>query len=174
MIVTVSGAAASGKSTLAKALAKRLGFKHISAGVLMRQMAEEKGMNLVDFSEYAKSHPEVDHEIDERQKKLAKDNDCVVDGRISRFFLEPDISIWLIAPAKVRANRVLGRGEKYSSEEDAEKDMLARDASETSRYKEFYDIDLEDLSVYDLVISTDRFDIAKMTELAHFAVKLLI
>ncbi|MBD3387907.1 MAG: AAA family ATPase [Candidatus Altiarchaeales archaeon] len=169
MIVTVGGSAASGKSTLAGALAERLGFNHVSAGQVMRDMAAEKGMSLVEFSKYAEEHPEVDREIDMRQKELAV-GDSVVDGRLSRYFLEPDVSIWLTAPVDVRAERVLGRGEKYESVSAARKDIIERDSSERRRYLEFYDIDLDDLSQYDLVLNTGRFNIEQMTSLASAAV----
>ncbi|MBM3309730.1 MAG: cytidylate kinase, partial [Candidatus Altiarchaeales archaeon] len=42
MIITVGGSAASGKTTLARGLAKQLKFKHISAGGIMREMACER------------------------------------------------------------------------------------------------------------------------------------
>ncbi len=173
MIITVGGQAASGKSTLAKALAEKLGYSHISAGKLMRDMADEHGMTLLEFSKYAEEHPEVDVEIDERQKKLAKD-DCVVDGRLSRYFLDPDLSIWLIAPSATRAERVLGRGEKYKTSKDAEKDIIARDASERTRYLKYYEIDVADLSKYDLVLNTGKFNIPQMTSVAVCAAHSLI
>jgi len=172
MIVTVGGQAASGKTTLAVALARRLGFKHISAGEVMRDLALERGMSIVEFSAYAETHPEVDRLIDERQRMLAV-GDCVVDGRLSRYFLNPDISIWLVASADVRARRLIGRGERYSSFEDARRDLDARDASERRRYMEFYSIDLADLSVYDLVINTGRFDVDQMISMSLAAVDIL-
>ena len=170
MIVTVGGQAASGKSTLAKALVELTGYKHISAGELMRDMAEEKSMTLVEFSEYAEAHPEVDREIDVRQKKLAV-GDCIVDGRLSAHVLDADLSIWLIAPAKIRAERVVKRGEKYSTVDEAQADMNARDESERKRYIEFYKIDLENLSKYDLIINTACFGIKQMIEVSMSAIK---
>ncbi|MFH1054786.1 MAG: AAA family ATPase [Candidatus Altiarchaeota archaeon] len=172
MIITVGGQAASGKSTLAKALAQRLSYKHISAGKVMREMASEKCMTLVDFSKYAERHPEVDRQIDGRQRKLAKGN-CIVDGRLSRYFLKPDLSIWLVAPADIRAERTLKRGEKYASETEAREDILTRDESERRRYMKYYKIDLADLSAYDLVINTGRFNVKEMTKLALAAVRSL-
>jgi cytidylate kinase len=170
MIITVGGQAASGKTTLAKAMAKSLGFRHISAGQVMRAMAAERGLTLLEFSKFAETHSEVDAEIDKRQKTLAAEGDCVVDGRLSRFFLNPDLSIWLIAPQDVRAKRVLGRGEKYPSLESAMGEMVARDESERRRYQSYYGIDICDLNAYDLVINTSRFGIAQMTELSLSAV----
>ena len=173
MIITVGGQAASGKTTLAKALAERLSFRHVSAGQVMRDMASERGMSLVDFSAYAEKHPEVDREIDERQKEIAKGSDCVVDGRLSRYFLNPDLSIWLIAPADVRAGRIVGRGERYASAKEAREDMILRDDSERRRYMKYYNIDINDLTAYDLVINTGRFGIPKMTDISLAAVKSL-
>ncbi len=172
MIITVGGQAASGKSTLAKALARELGFAHISAGAVMREMAAERGMSLVEFSRYAEGHPEVDREIDDRQRRLAK-GDSVVDGRLSRHFLNPDLSIWLIAPAKVRAERALGRGDGHASAEEAAMAIDARDGSERERYMRFYKIDLADLAAYDLVINTGRFGVKEMTAIAVDAARSL-
>jgi CMP/dCMP kinase len=172
MIVTVGGQAASGKSTLAKNLAARLSFKHISAGQLMREMAQEREMSLVDFSAYAEAHPEVDKLIDERQKGLAK-GDCIVDGRLSRFFLNPDLSVWLVAPSDVRASRAIGRGERYENLKEAEEAIAARDLSERKRYVDYYDIDLGDLSCYDLVLNTGKFNIEQMTSVVLHAINSL-
>jgi cytidylate kinase len=172
MIITVGGSAASGKTTLARNLAKALDFKHVSAGEIMRDMAAEKGMTLLEFSEYAENNPEVDNKIDERQRREAS-GDCVVDGRLSRHFLNPDLSIWLTAPIKERAERIIQRGESYKDIDDAVKAIRQREESEVKRYREFYKIDLTDLKAYDLVINTGKFGIREMTELSLEAVKQL-
>ena len=46
MIITISGIAGSGKSTVAKLLAKKLNCKHYSVGDFMRQIAKEKNIPL--------------------------------------------------------------------------------------------------------------------------------
>jgi CMP/dCMP kinase len=172
MIVTVGGQAASGKSTLAERLSGELGFNRVSAGQIMRDMAVEHNMSLLEFSVYAENHPDIDKVIDERQRTAAT-GDCIVDGRLSRYFLNPDMSIWLIAPEGVRAERVVGRGEKYDNVDDAMADMSARDNSERRRYLDFYDIDLEDLSAYDLIINTEKFGVEEMVKVAKAAITAL-
>ncbi|MFC2162233.1 (d)CMP kinase [Candidatus Altiarchaeota archaeon] len=170
MIVTCGGEPASGKSTLAKNLAGELGFKHVSAGQVMREMAAERGLDILEFSKLAESDPSIDKLIDERQKEEAS-GDCVVDGRLSRYFLDPDVSIWLTCPLKERASRALGRGESHASLDDAVDALSVREDSEVARYREYYGIDLRDLRVYDLVLNTGLFGKKQMTELALFAIR---
>ena len=50
MIITISGTPGSGKSTVAKMIATKLGFKHYSTGDFMRQMAKERGISLEELS----------------------------------------------------------------------------------------------------------------------------
>jgi len=171
MIVTIGGSVGSGKSTLAKEISTRFNLKHISAGQVMREMAKEKGMSLLEFSKLAEGNSDIDKEIDERQKKLAK-GDCVVDGRISAYFLGPDLSVWLTAPVNVRATRVSYR--ESISFKEAKKRILEREASEKKRYREFYKIDLDDLSRYDIILNTGRFDVNAMIKIVSSAIENLI
>ena len=170
MIITIGGSVGSGKSTLAVELSRKINFKRLSAGEIMRRMAAEKGLNIMEFSKYAEEHPEVDKEIDERQRQIASKGDYVVDGRLSAYVLKPDFSVWLTAPLEVRAQRIMGRGERFPSIEDACKVITDREASEHKRYKEFYGIDLSDLAVYDLVLNTGKFNIFEMTDLTYMVV----
>ncbi|HDH41143.1 MAG TPA: cytidylate kinase [Candidatus Altiarchaeales archaeon] len=168
MIITIGGSVCSGKTTLARELAKKFNLKHISAGSIMREMAKKRGMSLLEFSRYAESNPEVDLEIDRRQKELATGN-CVVDGRLSAHFLDSDLKIWLDAPLNVRVERLSERDKK--SEEDAKRSIIEREDSERRRYMEIYGINLGDISTYDLIINTAKFDIKTMTELVSIAIK---
>lgn len=161
MIITVGGSAASGKTTLARNLAKRLKFKHISAGGIMREMASERKQSLIEFSKYAEKNPEVDVEIDQRQKKLAKGN-CVIDGRLSAHFIKADLKVWLTAPIEVRAMRIKKR-DRFKTLDDAVNHIKRREASEKKRYKKIYGINYPDLSIYDIILDTSRFGIKATT-----------
>ncbi|MBU4266051.1 MAG: AAA family ATPase [Candidatus Altiarchaeota archaeon] len=170
MIVTIGGSAGSGTSTLAKEIASRFGLKHISAGLIMREMAKEKGMDLLEFSKFAEENSQIDNEIDEGQKKMA-DGNCVAEGRLSAHFLEHDISVWLTAPLDVRATRVSYR--ENISPKEAEKRITEREASEKKRYKEFYDIDISDMDRYDIILNTGKFDIDSMVKIVSSVIESL-
>ncbi|MFQ6135793.1 MAG: (d)CMP kinase [Candidatus Hydrothermarchaeales archaeon] len=163
MIVTVGGPIGSGKTTIAEALAEKFDLRHISAGRVFREMAEKMGMSLAEFSKFAEEHHELDREVDERQVEMAKEGNAIVDGRLSGWMLDADLKIWLNAPLKVRAKRVANREKK--SFEVALRETKDRERSEKKRYEEIYDIDLDDLSVYDVILNTAKWDAEGVVEI---------
>jgi cytidylate kinase len=152
MIITIGGPIGSGKTTVAKAIAEHFKFKHLSAGLIFREMAEEKGLTLEEFSTVAENDHSFDKLIDERQKELSKDGNAIIDGRLSGRFIECDLKIWLEAPFELRAERVSKRENLSLSE--TKRLMQKREASEANRYKDIYNIDLFDISEYDVVLNT--------------------
>lgn len=163
MIVTVGGPIGSGKTTIAEALAEKFDLRHISAGRVFREMAEKMGMSLAEFSKFAEEHHELDREVDERQVEMAKEGNAIVDGRLSGWMLDADLKIWLNAPLKVRAKRVANREKK--SFEVALRETKDRERSEKKRYEEIYDIDLDDLGVYDVILNTAKWDAEGVVEI---------
>ena len=88
MIVTISGVAGSGKTTIAKLLAKQLNLDHYSSGDLMRKLAKEKNISLLKLSKIAEKDKSIDKELDQRQIQLGKTKDnFVIDGRLSALFI---------------------------------------------------------------------------------------
>lgn len=163
MIITISGPIGSGKTTVARAISERFGLKYISAGTVFRQMASDRGMSLEEFSTLAENDPDFDKEIDETQKKLANEGNAVVEGRLSGWLIDSDIKIWLGAPLEVRIERVAGREEK--NKEKARKETVLREQSEKKRYKEIYNIDMDDISPYHVVLDTSLFDAQGVVEI---------
>jgi cytidylate kinase len=155
MIIAIGGLIATGKSTVATLLAERLGFRHISAGEVLREMARRKGVSLLEISHMAEEDHSIDREIDHLQSEMAKAGDAVVESRLCGWMVDADLKVWLRAPLEVRADRVAQREGK--SREQALQEMLAREASERKRYQEIYGIDLDDLSPYDLILDSSRW-----------------
>lgn len=170
--VAISGLHGAGKTTAAKALAEKFDLRYISAGGVFREMASENDMDLAEFSEYVEDNPEIDREIDRRTAEEAKDDDVLIDARLAGWMAEgADVRILLIAPLEERVRRI---AERESREYDEVMETtLARERSEKERYMDIYDIDVEDLSVYDLVLDTGKFNEDQMIRLLELAVELV-
>ena len=159
MLLTVSGPAGSGKSTFAAALAEELGYEHVSGGDIFRSLADERGCSLVEFNRLAEEDDEVDRDLDRRLRDIARDRDDVVlESRLSGWMAgeHADIKVWLDAPLDVRIERIADRED--TDPETARAETVERADSEARRYREYYGIDIEDRSIYDLVLNTARWD----------------
>ena len=157
MIITIGGLAATGTTTLAEVLSEKLDIPYISAGGIFRQLAEEYGMDILEFSKFAEGNTDIDIELDKRQAELAKQSEnLIVEGRLSAHFIDADLKCWLYCPFDVRAERICDRESK--SVEIAKREIKIREDSEALRYKDIHDIDITNMDVYDLVINTSRFD----------------
>lgn len=152
MIIAIAGSIGVGKSTVARGLAQRLGYRYISGGEVFRDLARERGISVVEVNKLAERDPKLDRELDRRQRELAKAGDCVVESRLSGWMVDAELKIWLRAPLDVRADRVAHR--EGQSLEAARAELVERERSEWARYKEYYAIDVDDLSPYHLVIDT--------------------
>ncbi len=157
MRITISGPPGSGKTTVCGMLAERTGYPAVVFGRLFRDMAAEKGLTLAELGALAEKDPSIDHEIDQRILKMASGSeDIILESRLSAQMLErngiPAFKVYLDADPLVRAERV-GRREGEDLAQAAEA-MVRRQESEARRYRQYYGIDLFDLSVYDMVIDT--------------------
>jgi len=173
MILTLSGTIGSGKTTIANEISRQ-NFVHISAGGIMRSMAKERNLSLLEFSAYAEKNFEIDKKIDSKQKFLVEEeiknnHNCVVEGRISWFIMKSDFKIFLDADIEVRARRVAQR--EKCSYKDALKGIKERELSEYKRFKEIYNIDINDLRNYDLCINTSKWDIEGMKKIIFTALQ---
>jgi len=154
LVITVSGPHGTGKSTYARALAQDLHLRYVCAGELFRELAKEREMSLESFSRYAANNSEVDHLIDERTRGEAKKGNVVVDAQLAAWMVkdEADVKLLLVASDNVRFNRIAQRD--HVSFEFAKNETLAREEIQRIRYKNYYGIDVTDLSIYDLRIDT--------------------
>jgi len=172
--VAVSGLPGSGKTTLAKKLAEKLGLKYISLGMIFREIAKEKGLSLEELSLIAEKDPSIDNLIDSKAREEGRKGCVVIDGHISAWILKDiaHIRIVVIAPPKVRIERIARRdGKRF---EDALREVRIREESELRRYKKFYGIDINDLTDVDLVINTYKFNEVETLNIALEAIKNIV
>jgi cytidylate kinase len=159
MLITISGPAGSGKSTAAAGLAEALGYEHVSGGDLFRALADDRGMTPLELNRAAEEDDSIDRDLDRRLRETARERDALVlESRLAGWMAgeHADFRMWLSAPLAVRARRISEREDK--SVDRAREETRARAESEAGRYREYYGIDIEDLSIYDLVLNTARLD----------------
>ncbi|AEA46971.1 (d)CMP kinase [Archaeoglobus veneficus] len=164
MKITISGPPGSGTSTVAKIVASRLGFKLISAGEIFRQLARERGCTLEEFSKIADENEEIDIYIDRTQKEIAeKEDNIVVEGRLSGWMVEDALKVLIYADEETRFARIAKREKK--SIEQVRHETRKREEYERRRYRKYYGIDIDDWSIYHLVINSACFSAETIAEL---------
>lgn len=174
MIITIAGTPGSGKTSVGKALAKRLGFAHYSVGNLRREKAAKAGMTIYEYNALGEKDDFTDREADEWQVWLAEHEDnFVIDGRLSWHFIPGSIKVFLTADPEVGAKRVMGdtsrRKEgsegRHQSLEDLELAHRQRTHSDNLRYKMHYGIpDAYDPRHFDLVLDTTDLGIPEIVQ----------
>jgi len=154
--ITVSGTPGSGKSTVATLLKDKLGLKYVYSGMIFREMAKKHKMTLEEFGRYCEKNSDVDKELDKRQLEILKEGNVILEGRLAGWLAHinkvPALKVAIDTNLETRAKRIVNREE--GSIEKRKKEILKREKSEATRYKKYYNIDLGDTSIYDLVIDS--------------------
>jgi len=172
MLLTVSGPPGSGKSTNAAALAERFDLDHISGGDIFRELADERGYTPVEFNELAETDEQIDRDLDRRLREIAIEReDILIESRLAGWLAadHADLKIWLDAPETVRAERIADREDKPV--EVARQETSRREQSEALRYKEYYNIDISDLTIYDMTFNTARWNPTGMQQVVATAIE---
>ena len=157
MRITISGLPGSGTTTVAKILASKLKYKFISAGEIFRNLAEKNKLPLNEFSKLAAENPEYDLYVDEYQKKIGeREDNIIIEGRLSGWFVKDAFKVWIFASDETRYKRIAKREKKRF--EEVKKETKEREKIEKNRYMRFYGINIDDLSIYHLVINSEYFN----------------
>ncbi|MFC1741539.1 (d)CMP kinase [Nanoarchaeota archaeon] len=166
MIITISGNPGSGKTTIAKAVAKELNLKHFYMGGILRQLAAKRNMTLNEFLKLGETDPSVDKEVDDYLVELGKTKDnFIAEGRTAWHFIPDSIKLFIDVDTKIGAERILkdmhekGRAEQRNEQDggtvEQQADLIRkRVGSDKKRYEQYYNIDIFNKDNYDLWLDT--------------------
>lgn len=168
MLVTISGHSGCGKSSTAALLGKKLKCRVLDTGEVFRAMAKRHGMDVVRFGKYVAKHPLTDRKLDAAVLRAAQKAPCMLLlGRLAGWTTFKHgveaVRVWMSASPQVRAQRVVKReGIAYR---DALKGIVKRDHDNVARYRKLYGLDLNDTSIYDIVVPTDGLTLGRVVNI---------
>jgi len=168
MIISISGAPGSGKSTIAKMLAARLTWPRYYKGGLRREAALKKGLSLAEYNKLGETDEATDREVDEYQKELGKSQDnFVIEGRTSWYFIPHSLKIYLDVDPQIGAKRIFSHlqekndrneANNLNSWQDVERSAQERIISDNRRYQRYYQIEVYNQKNYDFYLDTTDLD----------------
>jgi cytidylate kinase len=143
-VVVISGPPGSGSTSVAKEVAKRLGFKYFVPGKLHKKLGENKKESkaaLESWHTKKGSSKKFHKDLDKLQIKKAKKGNIVICGKLSVHFLKElgDYKIWLDVPLKDRAKRTAKRDGINVNK--AVKEIRKRQNIERKEWKRIYGFD---------------------------------
>lgn len=159
-IISLSGDLAAGKGTVSKILMDKLAYGIYRNGEYFRKLAKQYNMNLSDFGEYVKEHPEIDIEIENSARKHAQNNDnFIIDARLGWYSVPESFKVYLKVDIEEAARRAFNDEnrkdlENFPSIKHHKQALIERFNRENERYFKLYGVRKEDHSNYDLVIDT--------------------
>lgn len=164
--IVLSGLPAAGKTTVAEIISKRLGFKVLGGGDILKEMATDRGYKVtgrewwdtpegVKFVKERESNPNFDKEVDRRlAEKIARGN-IVVTSYTAPWITEDGFKVWLEGSVTRRTERMAKRD--GTGVEEMREVIKVRDIENKKLYKSLYNIDYgKDKTPFDLIVDTNE------------------
>jgi cytidylate kinase len=159
LVITLSGLHGTGKTTYAKTLSKIFNLRHISAGILFRQIAAEKGISISELTQISSRNDKIDQLIDDKTRMEAEKGDVIIDGLLAGWIALnfTDIKLYLTTLDNIRFSRIATRENITITK--ARKLTLFREEIEKKRFIKYYNINIDNLTIYDLILNTELLSI---------------
>lgn len=162
MRITISGLPGSGKTTIAKMLAKKLGYKYWSGGDIRGEIAKRHGLTIDQLNEIGKKEIWTDKEFDDFQENIGKTQDnFIMEAWVGFHFIPDSIKIFLEVDSREGARRIFldqRHDEEYKETKEEVEEMIKKRLKESKdRYKKYYKInDFTDRKQFDFVLDTTK------------------
>ena len=164
VVLCISGMAGSGKSTVARRIAKKYGLKYYSGGDALKALAKEEGYEFLEhgwwetpegmlFLERRGKDPKFDKAVDQKLLELAKQGNVVLDSWTMPWLIEKAFKVWLEASPQKRAERIARRDRMHLKE--AVSALTNKEKRTKEIYEELYGFSLgEDFAPFHLILDT--------------------
>ncbi len=184
MTVCVCGMAGSGKTTVAKKLAKFYGLKYYSGGDALKAVACDMGYETTGkgwwetkeglrFLDERLSNLDIDKKVDEKFLEWAREGGVVLDSWAMPWLLKEGFRVWLEASEEIRAQRLAKRDR--SSAEEALGFLREKEAKTKEIYKKLYGFDLgEDFSPFHLILDVNQLNRDEVFQALRMAIDNLV
>ncbi len=166
IVVCISGMAGTGKSTLAKKLAKRYKLKYYSGGDALKELAKDEGCDSssrgwwespegLRFIKKREKNLKFDKAVDDKLLEYAQQENVLLDSWAMPWLLKTGFKIWLVASKVKRARRIAKRDRIPIKE--ALQALKEKEERTKAIYKKLYGFRLgEDFEPFNLVLDTDN------------------
>ncbi len=166
VVICISGMAGTGKSTVAKKLAKEFCLKYYSGGDALKALASDEGYDAskpgwwesslgLDFLRQRQGNPKFDEAVDRKLLEYAEQGNVLLDSWTMPWLVKDGFKIWLLASLEKRAERVAER-DSLSVQEALE---VLKEKEERTRaiYEKLYGFSLgEDFKPFDMILDTEK------------------
>lgn len=160
MIITISGVPGSGKSTVGKLLAQKLGYAFYSMGDLYGELATKRHMTIDEIIEKAKTDESIDAYIDQRQIEIGQGDRVVIDSLLGFHFIPHSLKIFIDVDPKIAGQRVFENQRPdeppVKNAEEAATMLTKRPLMNEARYTKYYNVSYLDRSHYDEIIDSSH------------------
>lgn len=172
MIITITGMPCSGKSSIAKMIAEKHGFRRIGIGDMFKDEAKSRGLSAEEFNALCMQDPSYDFFIDNKTAELGKElegQNIIFDSRLAWHFVPKSYKVYVnLQDEKVLVERMLNSDregkEKFTTAEEVKRSVLNRQRLEDERYKKIYGVDISNPQNYDLVIDSSYKTVETLTD----------
>ncbi len=166
-IIVIAGLPGSGKTSVGKKVAEKIGYEFISTGDLRGEVAKEKGITIDELNEL---NEEWTHKvIDDKIKELGiRGKNILIDSWLAWHFIPDAFKIFVDVDLNISSKRIFEDqrpDEKKKDSIEEVKEMLEkRIQTWVEQVKKFYDVNFFDKKNYDLIIDSSNKDIPAIIE----------
>lgn len=153
--ITLSGEVASGKSSVGKLLANKLGYDFLSIGEMTREIAETRGMTIVEFQAECKKNPKLNEEIDQLfLTKCQTKVGVIIDYRLGFHFVKDAYHVFL----NISEEKAIERLRKNKRINETHATVRERNNLFKDQFTQTYDLDYTCSSHYNSIVDVNYIE----------------